>query len=474
MEHGYLEQSGDLAWPESEHDCICASLDEFDGHRLALGEPIPVFKGIWCDGSLLTPRRKRRPNQVDEHLGRVIEKIVALGVHIFGEGFVLSLVQLSLPGVYTKGHWHRDREATNGSKLNQHLNLIIALEDLNEQQNAVTWIRTPHGERRLECAKGHWCAFDGAMEHCRGPNKGKGSRKMLLCGFRHSSIADNALSHRDGCIEYHKFLTRNRLRKYISFVLCGNCERDANAFSRHMSTFAETKFAASWTVVLYHDDNLPGHYLAFLGHILPAFQPIRCRTAQAERFGYDANLERFLVHDFPDAQAYLCCNASSGITAAEYDYLEALQSGIVDYVYVNQYANAEQTPSEDLGPVSVASFGLYRDKFSFDMRGLLDRCAAEFPDMRCDEFFLRAFVQPLLQGYSGRKTALAATPATPATPATQYEQSWMPLVRGGGVNGKFADFIQSTGYRGWEVEPSGQGDHMLLDRRIHTRSTKVQ
>ena len=126
MQDGVILQSEHPVWLDEDHTRICSLVNAFDGCGIKRGENVNIFKGIWADGTLLVPRKSRRPNDSDKCLSDMAKTIVALGAHAFGPDFRLSTIEQTLTGVHSKGQWHTDVTGENIQ-----MNLMIALKDVN-------------------------------------------------------------------------------------------------------------------------------------------------------------------------------------------------------------------------------------------------------------------------------------------------------------------------------------------------------
>ena len=300
---------------------------------------------------------------------------------------------------------------------------------------------------------------------------------MLICSFAHKTNNQGPLA--GNASVYRAFITRHRPVNYISFVLyntkANKVKKYARAFLHQMETFSKTRYANTWTVVLFHDGVLPSHYFKFLTDLLPSFRhqlvDDNHTTNDAKFQGHSAKFWRFHVHDFPDTHAYFCCDADTGLVSTDYKLLDALESD-VDFVHSTVNWNVKglsDVPACDVIP--AGSWGVNRDKFSFVMESLISTFYKEHPDVADsysgDEVFLYKTIRPLVATPEYTQYTVKYKPRGFAE-ASRYKQVCEPLCEGNMTSGKFAAFIEKTRFQGWTTQRQGRGKKRVLHNITNT------
>lgn len=468
-----VPESERCAWDEDLHTFVAEYVEGMDGCFVNRRAP-KEFKGIMVDGELLIPRKKRRPNAADRRFLAAMQALCEIGSTMLGPDWTVSTVEVSWATVGSKGPWHRDVSQTGMA-----VNVIVALRDVNEEQNAVTYVRTPCGKvHHMACRRGRWCAFDGGLQHCAGPNRSRGPRRMLLATFMHNDVM--ALPH-DNMRVYRAFLSRNRPVRYLSFALfnvdSGFCRGRGAAYTRsflhHMTRFAqeEPELASAWTVVLHHDYSVSNHALAYLQAILPHFRSI---LVHEEPSIGASMMWRLRAHDLVDARAYFLCDADTGVTKEDRGHMRALQDGTcwIAYSTASWDRNITGRGGMQLPPtLSVEESVFIGGSFGVDMGAAppsyadlcmkheIDSFLATFPDIHrcygCDEYFMNSRLLPIVSSggsvlppaHTSRFNASHACFAE----AKQFRPFTVPLFPGMRVKGPIAAFLNESGHDDWEV-----------------------
>ena len=179
--------------------------------RITLGHSKRVVNGIVYCGQFVgrSPQleAKFKENCVDVIVERVRTDFACWELDLF-------VMEMSNQSLRHRSMWHEDCVDQT-----PFLNVMVALDDMNESTGMTTLRWTNEGTVEMKCKRNHYYSFDGGINHCAGPAMKPGApRRFLMCVFRRRSDPlpiDIAFAHYKGILTRRKNGNKKRKKRKV-------------------------------------------------------------------------------------------------------------------------------------------------------------------------------------------------------------------------------------------------------------------